>query len=171
MKFIPLDSQIRVFYHYIKRIIANFYYWFPSRNMVIIWVTWTNWKTTTTNIIARWLKRAWKKVFMFSTVNYFIADEEFVNNTKMTSPDPFLLQKLLKEAQKKWCEYAVIETSSHALFYNRVWGIEYDIAVLTNITQDHLDLHKSMDNYVRTKLRLFKQLISKKEKQISKKLL
>jgi len=169
MKLIPLDSQIRVFYHYIRRLIANFYYSFPSKDMVIIWITWTNWKTTTTNIIARWLKRAWKKVFMFSTINYFIADEEFINNTKMTSPDPFLLQKLLKQAKDKWCEYAVIETSSHALFYNRVWWIEYDIAVLTNITQDHLDLHKSMDNYVRTKLKLFKGLISKKRKKNIKK--
>ncbi len=169
MKLISLDSSIRVFYHYIRRVIANIYYWFPSQKMIIIWITWTNWKTTTTNIVARWLKRAWKKVFMFSTVNYFIWDEEFTNNTKMTSPDPFLLQKLLHQAKKRGCEYAVIETSSHALFYNRVWGIEYDIRVLTNITQDHLDLHKTMDHYVKTKLRLFKELITKKRKNNIKK--
>lgn len=137
--------------------------------MIVIWVTWTNWKTTTTNIIAKSLKNTGKKVFMFSTLNYIIWDEEYVNNTKMTSPDPFLLQKLFLKARKKWCDIAVIEVSSHALFYNRVWGINFDYAVLTNITQDHLDLHQNMNNYVRTKLKLFSSLISSARKKNIKK--
>jgi UDP-N-acetylmuramyl tripeptide synthase len=58
---------------------------------------------------------------MFSTVNYFIGDQEFRNDTKMTSPDPFLLQKLLSDAKKAGCEIAVIETSSHAITMNRIW--------------------------------------------------
>ena len=168
-KIIPLDNPLRVLYHNIRAIIANYIYWFPARSMIIIWITWTNWKTTTTNIIARWLKASWKKVFMFSTVNYFIWDKEYRNDTKMTSPDPFLLQSLLKKAKDEWCEIAVIETSSHALFFNRVWWIDYDIAVLTNITQDHLDLHRTMDNYVKTKLKLFKSLITSNRKQWVKK--
>lgn len=137
--------------------------------MTIIWITWTNGKTTTTNIVARWLKEAGKKVFMFSTVNYFIGDTEYRNDTKMTSPDPFLLQRLLKQAKAEWCEIAVIETSSHAILMNRVWGIEYDIVVLTNITQDHLDLHRSMGNYVKTKLKLFHNLIWSRRKSGVKK--
>ncbi len=161
---ISLDNPVRLLYHLLRAIAANFLYGFPSRGMTIIWVTGTNGKTTTTNIIARWLKDSGKKVFMFSTVNYFIGDEEFRNDTKMTSPDPFLLQKLLHEAKKKWCEMAVIETSSHAITMNRIWGIDYDIALLTNISQDHLDLHHTMDNYVRTKLKLFKWLISSSRK-------
>jgi UDP-N-acetylmuramoyl-L-alanyl-D-glutamate--2,6-diaminopimelate ligase len=124
--------------------------------MVIIGVTGTNGKTTTTNLIASGLRSAGKKVFMFSTVNFIIGDKEYINNTKMTSPDPFFLQKLLKEAKEAGCEYAVIETSSHSILMQRNWGINYDIAVLTNITQDHLDLHKTMENYVQTKLKLFK---------------
>ncbi|MDP5038928.1 MAG: UDP-N-acetylmuramyl-tripeptide synthetase, partial [Candidatus Gracilibacteria bacterium] len=108
-------------------------------------------------------------VFMFSTVNYFIGDIEYRNDTKMTSPDPFLLQSLLRKAKKEGCEIAVIETSSHALFMHRVWGIDYDIALLTNITQDHLDLHHTMDNYVKTKLKLFKKLISSNRKSNIKK--
>lgn len=166
---ISLDNPLRLAYHLVRAICANFVYRFPSRGMTIIWVTGTNGKTTTTNIIARGLKASGKKVFMFSTVNYFIGDEEFRNDTKMTSPDPFLLQKLLHEAKQKWCEIAVIETSSHALIMNRVWGIDYDIAVLTNITQDHLDLHHTMENYVRTKLKLFKWLISSTRKPWIKK--
>lgn len=168
-KIIPLNNPFRLIYHLFRAMIANFIYKFPSRWMLVIWVTWTNWKTTTTNIIARWLKASWKKVFMFSTVNYFIWDKEFRNDTKMTSPDPFLLQKLLRRAKDNWCEIAVIETSSHAIIMNRIWWIDYDIAVLTNITQDHLDLHKTMENYVRTKLKLFKSLISSKRKPWIKK--
>ncbi|MDD5213431.1 MAG: UDP-N-acetylmuramoyl-L-alanyl-D-glutamate--2,6-diaminopimelate ligase [Candidatus Gracilibacteria bacterium] len=168
-KLISLDSPIRIIYHKIKAVIASYYYGFPSKGMTIIGVTGTNGKTTTTNIIARALVQAGEKVFMFSTINYMMGDETYVNNLKMTTPDPFLLQKLLKEARDKGCKYAVIETSSHSLFYNRVWGIDYDIAVLTNITQDHLDLHKTMDNYVKTKLSLFRNLIRFGRKQGVKK--
>jgi len=168
-KYISLDNPFRLFYHLLKAIVANIYYGFPSRWMTIIWVTWTNWKTTTTNIIAKWLKESWKKVFMFSTINYIIWDKEYRNDTKMTSPDPFLLQKLFKQAKKEWCKIAVIETSSHSIFMHRNRGINYDIAVLTNITRDHLDLHKTMENYVRTKLKLFKWLISSDRKPWIKK--
>ena len=101
---------------------------------------------------------------MFSTVNYIIADKEYVNDTKFTSPDPFFLQELLSQAKKAGCTHAVIETSSHAVTMNRVWGIAYDIMVLTNITQDHLDLHRTMESYVQTKLKLFKSLIVSRKK-------
>ena len=87
----------------------------------------------------------------------------------MTSPDPFLLQKLFVEAKKKGCDIAVIETASHGLKMHRVWGIDYDIAVLTNITQDHLDLHHTMKDYVNTKLKLFKGLITSARKDGIKK--
>jgi UDP-N-acetylmuramyl-tripeptide synthetase len=87
----------------------------------------------------------------------------------MTSPDAFQLQRLLKEAKNKWCEIAVIETASHWIKMNRVWWIEYDIAVLTNITQDHLDLHKTMKDYVNTKLKLFSNLITSRKKPWVKK--
>lgn len=158
-KLISLDNPIRLSYHLLRAVIANYVYNFPSKWMLVIWITGTNGKTTTTNIVARGLKASGKKVFMFSTVNYFIWDKEYRNDTKMTSPDPFLLQKLLREAKDNGCEIAVIETSSHAILMNRIWWIDYDIALLTNITQDHLDLHHTMDNYVKTKLRLFKSLI------------
>lgn len=155
-----LDNPLRLLYHKIRAVAANIIYWFPSRGMTIVWVTWTNWKTTTSNIIAKWLKASWKKIFMFTTVNIIIWDKEYVNDTKMTSPDAFLLQKLFKQAKNEWCEIAVIETASHGIKMSRVWWLDYDVAVLTNITQDHLDLHRTMKDYVNTKLRLFKELIS-----------
>lgn len=159
-KLIALDNPLRLTYHKARAIIANILYGFPSKGMTIVWVTWTNWKTTTSNIIAKWLKNAWKKVFLFTTVNIIIWDKEFVNNTKMTSPDAFLLQKLFKQAKQAWCEIAIIETASHWIKMSRVWGLDYDVVVLTNITQDHLDLHGTMKDYVATKLKIFKNLIS-----------
>lgn len=154
---IPLPFKI--IYHKLRAILANIFYGFPSKNMTIIWVTWTNGKTTTCNIIAKWLKKTWKKVFMFTTVNIIIWEKEFTNNLKMTSPDSFLLQKYLKMAKNEGCEVAIIETSSHWIKLNRIWWLDYDVCVLTNITQDHLDLHKTMKDYVKTKLEIFKNLI------------
>lgn len=168
-KLVALDNPLRLSYHKLRAIIANIYYGFPSKDMTIIWVTGTNWKTTTCNIIAKWLRIAWKKVFMFSTVNIIINDKEYQNDTKMTSPDAFELQRLLRKAKNEWCEIAIIETASHGIKMNRVWGIDYDIAVLTNITQDHLDLHKTMKDYVNTKLKLFENLISSRKKPWVKK--
>ena len=168
-KLVSLDNPARLLYHKIRAIIANFYNGFPSKDMTIIWVTGTNGKTTTCNIIARWLRESGKKVFMFSTVNIIINDKEYQNDTKMTSPDVFELQRLLKIAKNEWCEIAIIETASHGIKMNRIWGIQYDIVVLTNITQDHLDLHGTMKDYVNTKLTIFKNLISYKRKPWIKK--
>ena len=166
---IALDNPIRLFYHWIRAVLASVINWFPSKDMTIIWVTWTNWKTTTSNIIAKWLKNSWIKVFMFTTVNIIIWDNEYVNDTKMTTPDVFLLQSLLKRAKKEWCTVAIIETASHWIKMHRTWWINYDVAVLTNITQDHLDLHKTMEDYVKTKLKIFKELITYKRKEWVKK--
>jgi len=157
-KLIALDSPIRRTYHSFRGFIAFWISWNPLKDMVVIGVTGTKGKTTTTNIIAHGLQQAGKKVAMFSTVNMMINGKMTDNNLKMTSPGPFVLWKFLREAKSQWCDYAVIETSSHALFYNRVYGVRYDVAVLTNISQDHLDLHKTMENYVETKLLLFKNL-------------
>lgn len=87
-------------------------------------------------------------------------DKEIINNTKMTSPDPFVLQKLLKQAKKEWINTAIIETASHGIKFSRIWWINYDTVILTNITQDHLDLHHTMKDYVNTKLKIFKNLIT-----------
>lgn len=157
--FISLDNPVRLGYHLLRAIIANIKYGFPSKGMTIIWVTGTNGKTTSCNIIAEWLRASWKKVFMFTTVNIMVGDETFTNHTKMTSPDAFELQRWFAVAKKENCDIAVIETASHGIKMNRIWGLDYDICVLTNITQDHLDLHRTMDDYVNTKLQIFKKLM------------
>jgi len=161
---ISIDNPFRLLYHKIRAINANILYGFPSKNMIIIWVTGTNGKTTTCNIIAKGLQKSWRKVFMFSTVNILMNGKEYTNDTKMTSPDAFELQRLLKIAKKEWCEVAVIETASHGIKMHRIWWIQYDYLALTNISQDHLDLHKTMQDYVNTKLKIFKNLITYKRK-------
>ena len=95
---------------------------------------------------------------MFTTVNMIIGDIEEENALKMTTPSPWQVWEFIRRAQKAGCEYLIMETSSHALFYHRVHGLRYDVAVMTNISQDHLDLHRTMENYVETKLLLFKNL-------------
>lgn len=157
-KLIPLDSSLRLTYHYIRGLLAFWFSGNPAKDMIVIGITGTKGKTTTTNLIAQGLQKAGKKVAMFSTVNTMIDGETEENNLKMTTPSPFFLWRFLREAKTQGCQYAVIETSSHALFYHRVYGLRYDVAVLTNISQDHLDLHKNMENYVDTKMQLFRNL-------------
>ena len=156
---ISIDNPLRLYYHGLRAIIANVRYGFPSKGMTIIGVTGTNGKTTTCNIIAEGLKASGRKVFMFTTVNIMVGDELFTNHGKMTSPDAFELQKWFAIAKKEGCDIAVIETASHGIKMYRNWGVDYDICVLTNITQDHLDLHRTMDDYVNTKLKIFKRLM------------
>ena len=157
-KIIPLDGALRLSYHYMRGLLA---YWMsgnPAKDMIVIGVTGTKGKTTTTNIIAQGLSAAGHKVAMFSTVNMSINGKTVENNMKMTTPSPFVLWQFIGEAKQQGCKYLVLETSSHAIFYHRVHGLHYDVAVLTNIAQDHLDLHKTMQNYVQTKLQMFKNL-------------
>ena len=168
-KYIALDNPFRLAYHGARAVIANLVYGFPSKDMIVIGVTGTNGKTTTCNIIAQMLRASWKKVFMFTTVNIMLWDEVFVNETKMTSPDAFELQYWLKRAKSEGCEIAVIETASHGIKMHRIWWIDYDMSVLTNITQDHLDLHRTMDDYIQTKLKIFKKLMYYKRKPWVKK--
>lgn len=158
-KAVALDSPLRAAYHNARALAARVLYGGPGKKMVVIGVTGTKGKSTTVNLVARGLENAGKRVFAFSTINYAIAGQWYENNLKMTSPDPFTLNRLLKEAEKAGCDYAVIEVSSHALFYGRVAGIDFDVAAMTNVSQDHLDLHRTMDNYVDTKLRLFRGLV------------
>ncbi len=157
-KLIPLDSPIRTTYHYVRGVIAFWLSGNPAKDMIVIGITGTKGKTTTSNLIARGLIAAGKKVAMFTTVNTIIGDKEEENTMKMTTPSPFAVWNFIARARNAGCEYLVMETSSHALFYHRVHGLHYDVAVMTNISQDHLDLHKTMDNYVDTKLLLFRNL-------------
>lgn len=152
-----LPEQIILLGHKLRAMTAAFWYRFPSRRMTVIGVTGTNGKTTTVSMIADILTTAGKTVCSTSTVEFRIGEKRLTNRTKMTVISPFALQKFLREALEQGCTHAVIETTSHALAQHRVWGINYDTVVLTNITHDHLDYHKTYLEYRDTKLKLFQR--------------
>jgi UDP-N-acetylmuramoyl-L-alanyl-D-glutamate--2,6-diaminopimelate ligase len=127
----------------------------PAQKLKIIGVTGTNGKTTTVQFIARILERAGYKVAVASTINFQIGERKWVNASKFTTLSSWKLQKFLYSAVCEGCEYAVIETSSHALDQNRVWGVPYSIVVITNVTREHLDYHKTMAEYRSSKRKLF----------------
>lgn len=129
--------------------------------MYIIGVTGTKGKTTTSTLIASALEASGRPVALLSTAQVWIAGEKSENQSKMTMDSPFKLWKLIKKAKKMGVTHLVLETSSHGIYYFRNFGIRYDAVVLTNISQDHLDLHGTMDHYVATKARLFKSEIHK----------
>jgi len=141
--------------HYVRGWVAAAIYGYPGRKLKIIGVTGTNGKTTTCNMIARILEKASYRVGLATTINFKVDKEEWVNKTKMTTVSPFALQKFLKQCLDAGCHWVVIETTSHAIAQHRNFGINYQIAILTNITHDHLDYHKTFDEYRDTKAKLF----------------
>jgi len=154
-KLIP--QSIKNIYHLFQAVLANLIYGFPSKNIKVIGVTGTNGKTTTCQMTVRILEEAGYKAAMASTINFKLGDKEWVNTTKFTTLSPFAVQKFLKQAVEAGCDYAVLETSSHSLDQYRVWGIDYKVAVITNVTREHLDYHKTMERYRQAKLKLFKK--------------
>lgn len=143
-------------------LITPFFFDYPGKKLRMIGLTGTNGKTTTTNIIRHILRKAGYKVGLIGTINIMIEDQVTVSHN--TTPDVVDLQKVLYSMVEAGCDYCVMEVSSHALALKRVAGIEYDCAALTNITQDHLDFHKTMENYRDAKGLLFEGL-ARGEKQ------
>ncbi len=125
----------------------------PAKNLKFIGVTGTNGKTTVTNIIKNILSREGKKVGLIGTIQNEICSE--VIPTEKTTPNPMDFQMLIKNMLDKNCEYVVMEVSSHALAQHRIADTQFEIAIFTNLSQDHLDYHKTMQNYFDAKKMLF----------------
>lgn len=158
-----MPRKLMLWYHKCWAVLSLFLYGMPSRKMHLIGVTGTNGKTTTVNLISSILSEAGKKVGMISTVNFRIGEIEWLNNSKMTTGGRLKINKLLRQMLNTGCEYAIIEVSSHAISQSRVWAINFDTAVLTNLTHDHLDYHKDMEDYKKTKGQLFSDTVSSKK--------
>lgn len=109
-------------------------------------------------MVARILEEAGYKIAVSSTINFKIGDQEWTNETKYTSLSGMKVQAFISRAVKADCEYLVLETSSHALHQHRVWGVDYDVAVITNVTREHLDYHKTMEEYRKAKKKLFEMV-------------
>lgn len=133
--------------------VASVYYDFPGRKLKLIGITGTKGKTTTAYMVREILTAAGKKVGMIGTIYNTYADVQI--EASRTSPESLDLQKLLRDMVDKEIEYVVMEVSSHALELHRVYGLKYIISVFTNLSQEHLDFHGTMDNYLAAKARLF----------------
>jgi UDP-N-acetylmuramoyl-L-alanyl-D-glutamate--2,6-diaminopimelate ligase len=150
-------QKIKNIYHLIVAIFANILFFFPSRKMKIIAVTGTDGKTTTVNLIYHILKSSGAKASMISSIAAVIDGKAYDTGFHVTTPASFALQKFLRKARNKKSEYFVLEVTSHAIDQNRIAGIPIKVGVLTNVTNEHLDYHKTYDDYLRTKLKLLKK--------------
>jgi len=138
------------------------FYGNPSKKMKIVGVTGTNGKTTTATLLYKIALGLGYKVGLISTVENIINEEVVLNKDGRpapgTTPDPINLYRLLNEMAEKGCEYVFMEVSSHALDQSRVAGINFVGGIFTNLTHDHLDYHKNIENYFGAKKKFFKML-------------
>jgi UDP-N-acetylmuramoyl-L-alanyl-D-glutamate--2,6-diaminopimelate ligase len=142
--------------------LAATFYQQPARRLKLAAVTGTNGKTTTTFLIKHICEKAGLRCGLLGTVRYEIADR--VLPAVRTTPESLDVYDLLSQMVNAGCKAAAMEVSSHALAQDRVRGLEWDVAVFTNLTQDHLDFHGTMENYFEAKATLFSGLASQKSK-------
>src|SRR5213595_263795 len=141
------------------------FYGHPARRLKLAAVTGTNGKTTTSFLIKHVCEKAGLRCGLIGTVRYEIGER--VLPAIRTTPESLDLQELLAQIVNAGCRAAAMEVSSHALAQNRTRGLEWNVAVFTNLTQDYLDFHGTMDNYFEAKARLFEALAGQTKKKAS----
>lgn len=156
----PIDATVPVIYvsNTMKAmaILAGAFYHYPSQDLRVIGVTGTNGKTTVTHLLDYIFHDHKEKTGVIGTMYRRIGSE--VYETKNTTPDSITLQKTLNEMRKSGVSTCSMEVSSHSLVQGRVWGTDFDIAIFTNLSQDHLEYHHTMEKYAEAKSLLFSQL-------------
>jgi UDP-N-acetylmuramoyl-L-alanyl-D-glutamate--2,6-diaminopimelate ligase len=155
-KFIP--KFLLNYYHFCWALAGAVVFGFPGydKNMKIIGVTGTSGKSTTADFITRILEEAGNKVATQSSIRFKIADKEWENKYKMTMPGRFVIQKFLKQAKRAACKYVVLEVTSQGIEQFRHKFINFDCAIFTNLTPEHIESHGGFGNYRKAKLKLFK---------------
>ena len=143
------------FYHFILAFLGALIYGFPSKKLILIGVTGTNGKTTTTEMIASIFEKAGKKIALSNSVRFKIKDKEEINKLRMTMPGRFFLQKFLKKAAKEGCEYAIVEITSEGIKQHRHRFLDFKVAVFTNLSPEHIEAHGSFEKYREAKGKLF----------------
>lgn len=156
---IPGYNTLVLPYHFLQSALARSIAGRPDKKLHIIGVTGTNGKTTTSFMIWKMLNEAGFKTGLMTTVAWGVSDESHLKKQieHMTTVDPKTLNSRIKAIKDSGAEYLVLEVTSHALAQFRTLGIHFDIAVMTNVTHEHLDYHKTFDNYVAAKCKLFRQ--------------
>src|SRR5436305_8178817 len=143
--------------------LAVAFYENPARKLKLAGVTGTNGKTTTTFLIKHICESAGMRCGLLGTVRYEIGER--ILPAVRTTPESLDVQELLAQMRSAGCKAAAMEVSSHALVQERVRGIEWDVAVFSNLTQDHLDFHGTMENYFAAKTHLFTGLAGQRKKK------
>ena len=138
--------------------IATQLYGNQTKKLKLIGVTGTNGKTTTATVLYNMFRAMGHKVGLLSTVVNYIDDKAIP--TSHTTPDPVSLNEMLAQMVEAGCEYAFMEVSSHSIVQNRIGGLNFVGGIFTNITRDHLDYHKTFDNYLKAKKLFFDNLPS-----------
>lgn len=142
-------------YHWLQAVVSSLRYGRPARHMRVIGVTGTNGKTTTSFMIHRMLVEAGLKTGLMTTVAYGVDNDITPQVEHMTTVSAPLLNKRLRAMERAGVEWLVLEVTSHALAQYRTWGVPYEIAVMTNVTHEHLDYHGTFEDYEQSKRRLF----------------
>jgi UDP-N-acetylmuramoyl-L-alanyl-D-glutamate--2,6-diaminopimelate ligase len=155
-KYIP--NFIVSAFHFFEVFLAALLNGFPSRRIKVIGVTGTNGKSTVVNITEQILKEAGYKIASSSSIVFKIGDTEEENKMKMTMPGRFTLQKFLKKAVSEKCDYAIIEVTSEGVKQHRHRFIDFNVAVITNLSPEHIEAHKGFENYKRAKGEFFKSV-------------
>lgn len=145
-------------YHFFSASLANLFYRFPAQKLEVIGVTGTDGKTTTVHLIWQILRKAGLKTALVSSVGARLDRQEFETGFHVTTPDPWPLQRLIRKIVDQGFDFLVLEATSHGLDQHRLLGIDFAVGVLTNITHEHLDYHKTYQNYVKAKAKLFKRV-------------
>lgn len=161
-KIIPKKGLLM--YHKALALFARAIYQNPSKKMTVIGVTGTDGKTSSVILISEMLDAAGKVNAYMTTAEFKIADKKWTNETKQTMPGRFRLQKLLQDAVRAGCTHVIVETSSQGIEQFRHLGIDYDVALFTNLSEDHLEAHGSFENYRYEKIKLFQKVASDKRK-------
>jgi UDP-N-acetylmuramoyl-L-alanyl-D-glutamate--2,6-diaminopimelate ligase len=160
-KIIPtkLFSKVEPYGHLLEAVLAQLIFGFPARNLKVIGVTGTDGKTSTASLIYQLLVSNNLKASMMTTISIDYGDGKGLipNPTRLTTVSAMSLAKSMSKIKQSGAQWLVLETTSHALAQHRVWGIPYSIAVMTNINHEHLDYHKTFDNYLNAKRQLFVQ--------------
>jgi UDP-N-acetylmuramoyl-L-alanyl-D-glutamate--2,6-diaminopimelate ligase len=151
-----LFTKIEPFGHLLEAILFNVINGFPARKFKVIGITGTNGKTTTAFLVHRMLHEAGYKVGLMTTVGYGVGDDIKTPPDHYTNVPTPLMMKRLKYLKSQDAEWVVMEATSMALAQNRLWGVPFSLVAMTNISQDHLDYHKTMANYIAAKVKLFK---------------
>ncbi len=154
----PVFNFFQPFYHFLLGLMAALVYGFPYRKLKVIGVTGTNGKSTVVHLASQILEEAGYAVASLSSIEFKIKDRVWKNNLKMTMPGRFKLQRFLRQAVKAGCDYLVLEVTSEGIKQHRQSFIRFNTALLTNLTEEHLESHGGFENYKRAKAKLFHQL-------------